>query len=133
MGCGDLERAGHRLRQHDRGRRLDDRAEGRLDGRSGPAAKDPDYYEEGTVLLHQEKYHEALTSFRLALRESVREWEKDRKGGGPREGGNGDGQVFAIIVITVAACEVCVGLGVIVAMYRRRLPIDVDDMRELHG
>ncbi len=47
--------------------------------------------------------------------------------------GNGDGQVFALIVMVVAACEVCVGLGVIVAMYRRRLPIDVDDMRELHG
>jgi NADH-quinone oxidoreductase subunit K len=47
--------------------------------------------------------------------------------------GNAEGQVFAIIVMVVAACEVCVGLGVIVAMYRRRLPIDVDDMRELHG
>ena len=47
--------------------------------------------------------------------------------------GNGDGQVFAIIVMVVAACEVTVGLGVIVAMYRRRLPIDVDEIRELHG
>ena len=47
--------------------------------------------------------------------------------------GNGDGQVFAIIVMVVAACEVTVGLGVIVAMYRRRLPIDVDEARELHG
>ncbi len=47
--------------------------------------------------------------------------------------GNAEGQVFAIIVMVVAACEVCVGLGVIVAMYRRRLPIDVDDLRELHG
>jgi Flp pilus assembly protein TadD len=41
-----------------------------INGRSGPAAKDPDYYEEGTVLLREEKFHEALTSFRLALRES---------------------------------------------------------------
>jgi NADH-quinone oxidoreductase subunit K len=47
--------------------------------------------------------------------------------------GNGDGQVFAVIVMVVAACEVCIGLGVVVAMYRRRLPIDVDQMRELHG
>src|SRR5262245_39280846 len=47
--------------------------------------------------------------------------------------GNGDGQIFAIIVMVVAACEVTVGLGVIVAMYRRRLPIDVDEMRELQG
>ncbi|MBI5105533.1 MAG: NADH-quinone oxidoreductase subunit NuoK [Solirubrobacterales bacterium] len=47
--------------------------------------------------------------------------------------GNGDGQVFAVIVMVVAACEVCIGLGIVVAMYRRRLPIDVDEMRELHG
>jgi NADH-quinone oxidoreductase subunit K len=47
--------------------------------------------------------------------------------------GTGDGQVFAIIVMVVAACEVTIGLGVIVAMYRRRLPIDVDEMRELQG
>ena len=47
--------------------------------------------------------------------------------------GNGDGQIFAIIVMVVAACEVTVGLGVIVAMYRRRLPIDADRLRELRG
>src|SRR5918998_1203506 len=41
-----------------------------INGRSGPAAKDPDYYEEGSILLREEKFHEALTSFRLALRES---------------------------------------------------------------
>ena len=47
--------------------------------------------------------------------------------------GNADGQIFALIVMVVAACEVTVGLGLIVAMYRRRLPIDVDELRELHG
>jgi len=47
--------------------------------------------------------------------------------------GNAEGQVFAIIVMVVAACEVTVGLGVIVAMRRRRLPIDVDELRELQG
>jgi NADH-quinone oxidoreductase subunit K len=47
--------------------------------------------------------------------------------------GREDGQVFALIVMVVAACEVTVGLGLIVAMYRRQLPIDVDDMRELQG
>ncbi len=47
--------------------------------------------------------------------------------------GNAEGQVFALIVMVVAACEVTVGLGVIVAMHRRRLPIDVDEMRELAG
>ena len=47
--------------------------------------------------------------------------------------GGEDGQVFALIVMVVAACEVTVGLGLIVAMRRRQLPIDVDDMRELQG
>ena len=47
--------------------------------------------------------------------------------------GNGDGQIFAIVVMVVAACEVCIGLGLVVALYRRRLPIDVDEIRELHA
>jgi NADH:ubiquinone oxidoreductase subunit K len=47
--------------------------------------------------------------------------------------GNAQGQIFAIIVMVVAACEVCIGLGLVVALYRRRLPIDVDQLRELHG
>jgi NADH-quinone oxidoreductase subunit K len=47
--------------------------------------------------------------------------------------GNGDGQIFAIVVMVVAACEVCIGLRVVVAMYRRRLPVDVDEMTELSG
>src|SRR5438477_5311225 len=47
--------------------------------------------------------------------------------------GNGDGQIFAIIVMVVAACEVCIGLGVVVAMYRRHLPVDVDEKTELSG
>ncbi|MEA2404592.1 MAG: NADH-quinone oxidoreductase subunit [Thermoleophilaceae bacterium] len=47
--------------------------------------------------------------------------------------GNGDGQVFALIVMVVAACEVVVGLGLIVAMYRLRIGIDVDEMSELRG
>jgi NADH-quinone oxidoreductase subunit K len=47
--------------------------------------------------------------------------------------GTDDGQVFALIVMVVAACEVTVGLGIIVAMYRRRLPVDVDELRELQG
>jgi len=47
--------------------------------------------------------------------------------------GNHDGQIFALIVLVVAACEVVVGLGIIVAMHRRRLPIDVDKMNRLRG
>ncbi len=47
--------------------------------------------------------------------------------------GNQDGHVFALVVMVVAACEVVVGLGLIVAMYRRKLSLNVDDMRELRG
>jgi NADH-quinone oxidoreductase subunit K len=47
--------------------------------------------------------------------------------------GNGDGQIFAIVVMVVAACEVSIGLGVVVAIYRRKLPLDVDELRELQG
>jgi NADH:ubiquinone oxidoreductase subunit K len=47
--------------------------------------------------------------------------------------GDMGGQIFALIVMVVAACEVAVGLGLIVALYRRKLPIDVDELRELQG
>jgi len=47
--------------------------------------------------------------------------------------GGEDGQIFALIVMVVAACEVTIGLGLIVAIYRRRMPIDVDEMNELQG
>jgi NADH:ubiquinone oxidoreductase subunit K len=47
--------------------------------------------------------------------------------------GNAQGQIFAIVVMVVAACEVTIGLGIVVAMHRRRLPVDVDEMHELHG
>ena len=43
------------------------------------------------------------------------------------------GQIFALIVMVVAACEGTVGLGLVVAIYRRRLPIDVDELNELQG
>ena len=46
---------------------------------------------------------------------------------------NGDGHVFALIVMVVAACEVVIGLGLIVAMYRNKLAIDADEMSELRG
>jgi NADH:ubiquinone oxidoreductase subunit K len=43
------------------------------------------------------------------------------------------GQIFALIVMVIAACEVTVGLGMIVAIHRRSLPIDVDELSELNG
>ena len=43
------------------------------------------------------------------------------------------GQVFAISVMAVAASEVVVGLGLIVAMGRRNVELDVDKLRTLRG
>src|SRR5205807_9475923 len=42
--------------------------------------------------------------------------------------GQGDGQIFAFFVMTVAAAEVAVGLGIIVAIFRQRHSIDVDEV-----
>jgi NADH-quinone oxidoreductase subunit K len=47
--------------------------------------------------------------------------------------GDQDGQVFALVVMVVAACEVVIGLGLIVAMFRRRIPLDIDEVRGLRG
>ncbi|MEX2108854.1 MAG: NADH-quinone oxidoreductase subunit NuoK [Solirubrobacterales bacterium] len=47
--------------------------------------------------------------------------------------GNQEGQIFAVIVMVVAACEVVIGLGLIVAIFRRKLPLDVDELRGLRG
>jgi NADH-quinone oxidoreductase subunit K len=50
-----------------------------------------------------------------------------------RHGGTEDGQVFAIAVMAIAASEVVVGLGLIVAMGRRNVELDVDKLRTLRG
>jgi NADH-quinone oxidoreductase subunit K len=47
--------------------------------------------------------------------------------------GGADGQVFAIAVMAVAASEVVVGLGLVVALNRRRVPLDVDRLNSLRG
>ena len=46
---------------------------------------------------------------------------------------SGDGQIFALTVMAVAASEVVVGLGLIVAMARKRLALDVDKLSTLRG
>ena len=43
------------------------------------------------------------------------------------------GQVFVFFVMAVAAAEVAVGLSLIVAIYRARHTIDVDDLSEMKG
>jgi len=44
-----------------------------------------------------------------------------------------DGQIFAFFVMTVAAAEVAVGLGIIVSIFRQRHNIDVDEVSALKG
>ncbi len=46
---------------------------------------------------------------------------------------NSDGQIFALVVMVVAAAEVVIGLGLVVAVFRQRRALDVDEMTELRG
>ena len=47
--------------------------------------------------------------------------------------GKMDGQVFVFFVMTVAAAEVAVGLAIIVALFRNRETVDVDEVNLLKG
>src|SRR5437764_15152092 len=47
--------------------------------------------------------------------------------------GREDGQIFAISVMAVAASEVVVGLGLLVAMGRRHIVLAVDNLTTLPG
>jgi NADH-quinone oxidoreductase subunit K len=47
--------------------------------------------------------------------------------------GDTTGQVFALAVMAVAASEVVVGLGLIVALNRNRITLDVDRLNTLRG
>jgi NADH-quinone oxidoreductase subunit K len=50
-----------------------------------------------------------------------------------RHAGNEGGQIFALTVMVVAAAEAVVGLGLIVAMSRKRVEHDVDKLKALKG
>jgi NADH-quinone oxidoreductase subunit K len=43
------------------------------------------------------------------------------------------GQVFVFFVMTVAAAEVAVGLALIVAIFRTKKSIDIDELHSLEG
>lgn len=45
--------------------------------------------------------------------------------------GDVTGQLFVFMVMAVAACEAAVGLGIMIAFFRNRLSIDVDDANVL--
>ena len=48
-----------------------------------------------------------------------------------RFNGNLDGQIFVFFVITVAAAEVAVGLAILVAVFRRRQTVRVDELSSM--
>ncbi|MBI5821956.1 MAG: NADH-quinone oxidoreductase subunit NuoK [Verrucomicrobia bacterium] len=48
-----------------------------------------------------------------------------------RFNGNLHGQVFVFFIITVAAAEVAVGLAIIVALFRRRQTVQVDEINSM--
>ncbi len=50
-----------------------------------------------------------------------------------RQIGGSDGQVFALVVIGIAAAEVVIGLGLVIAMTRRQMVLDTDELRTLSG
>ncbi|NDJ75054.1 MAG: NADH-quinone oxidoreductase subunit NuoK [Chloroflexi bacterium] len=62
-----------------------------------------------------------LNAANLALAAFARQW------------GNGDGQVLVFFVMTVAAAEVAVGLALIVAIFRTKHSIDIDELHKFSG
>ena len=43
------------------------------------------------------------------------------------------GQVFTMLVLTVAAAEAAIGLAIVVVFYRNRHSIEVEDINEMKG
>src|SRR5271165_4113215 len=47
--------------------------------------------------------------------------------------GNWTGQVFTIVILTVAACEASIALALVVILYNRRMSLDVTLWQDLRG
>jgi NADH-quinone oxidoreductase subunit K len=47
--------------------------------------------------------------------------------------GDINGQVFVFFILTVAAAESAIGLGILVVLFRERRTIDVEDLNTLKG
>ena len=43
------------------------------------------------------------------------------------------GQILTIFTITVAAAEVAIGLGIVIAVFRNALTVNVDEIHEMKG
>jgi NADH-quinone oxidoreductase subunit K len=50
-----------------------------------------------------------------------------------RQWNDPSGQIFALVVMVVAAAEVVIGLGLTVAVFRSRMNLDVDEMSSMKG
>lgn len=50
-----------------------------------------------------------------------------------RQWGGLEGHLFVFFVITVAAAEVAVGLALIVAIFRTKQSINIDDLHQMEG
>jgi NADH-quinone oxidoreductase subunit K len=50
-----------------------------------------------------------------------------------RHYGDASGHIYVFIVMAVAAAEVAVGLAIMIAVFRQRKTIHVDDLRDMHG
>lgn len=44
---------------------------------------------------------------------------------------NLDGQIFALFSMTIAAAEVAVGLAILIALYRNRQTVNVDEVNQM--
>lgn len=47
--------------------------------------------------------------------------------------GNADGQIMFLMILTLAAAEVAVGLGLIIQMYRKFHTVDISVLSEMKG
>ncbi|PJF26115.1 MAG: NADH-quinone oxidoreductase subunit NuoK [Phototrophicales bacterium] len=62
-----------------------------------------------------------LNATNLALAAFARQW------------GSENGHMFVFFIITVAAAEVAVGLALIVAIFRTKRSINIDELHQLEG
>jgi NADH-quinone oxidoreductase subunit K len=62
-----------------------------------------------------------LNASNLALVAFARQWNQM------------EGQLFVFFVMTVAAAEVAVGLALIVAIFRNKKSINIDDLHQMEG
>ena len=62
-----------------------------------------------------------LNATNLALAAFARQWEQV------------DGHLFVFFIITVAAAEVAVGLALIVAIFRTKHSINIDELHQMEG